>query len=249
MKNENLNEPIDYYYNIAKASIDKSMGIGTQKEKILHRTIKYYLTLDESCFEHKVDSFIVDVYKENIIFEIQTSAFMRLVPKLTHLLKTHKVTVVYPTFERKMIYKTNPETGEITGPRKSPINGYFETFIELYRIRPFLLHPNFSLKLLVFDLDEYRTSCEKEYHFSKGYTKEIDIPKRLVCEYNFITPVDYLSFISEDNLSKPFTLKDFVSSNHITIKQAGITIRVLEGLGICQRIGKLGRSFLYQIKK
>ena len=92
---------------IAKEYLSKSQqisqSIGTKQEKTLHQTIKYFLELNESNHEVKIDKKIVDIYKDNEIFEIQTQGFDKLRDKLNTLLPNYSVTVVFPIAHIKKI--------------------------------------------------------------------------------------------------------------------------------------------------
>ena len=65
--NNRLKEALEY---ISK-SVSISESIGTNQQKTLHQTIKYYLSLNEEEHEVKLDKKIVDIYKDNEIYQRQ----------------------------------------------------------------------------------------------------------------------------------------------------------------------------------
>jgi len=153
-------------------------GIGTLGEKTLHAVLKHYYEPDEANHEIKVGSFVTDivispsqqVQEENPlqvqgIIEIQTRSFDRLRKKLLEFLEICPVTVVYPMPKTKWLLWIDEQTGEITKKRKSPKQSQiYDAVLELYKIKPFLIHPNFRLCIVLIDLEEY--------HYLNGWSKD-----------------------------------------------------------------------------
>ena len=104
------NQKLIHAYHLAKEFIKKENVIGIQKEKILHKTMKYYICSDDNKHEVKINKlsrgvFYADVFENNVIYEIQTSNFNKLRKKLDCFLTNYVVTIVYPLAHRKIIYK------------------------------------------------------------------------------------------------------------------------------------------------
>ena len=132
-------------------------GIGTLSERALHRILKLAAEPNEEFHEKKILGSVADIANAHGIIEIQTRAFERLVPKLSKFLAEHSVEVLYPIARQKRLHWINPETGEISPPRKSPKMGKpSDAFFELYKIRAFLGHENFAVRLVLLDMEEYR---------------------------------------------------------------------------------------------
>ena len=98
-------------------------GIGTLAEKTLHLVLKNYIDPREVNHEVKVGRKVADIKSGDFITEIQTRNFNLLRPKLTEFLKDYKVTVVFPVAKEKYIYWIDPNSGEVSEPRKSPKKG------------------------------------------------------------------------------------------------------------------------------
>lgn len=146
----------------------ENVSIGIQKEKVLHKIIKYYLNDDPSYHEIKIGNNYVDVVNDGIIYEVQTQNFNLLRRKLDTLLKSNKVVIVYPACRIKQIYSIN-EYGEYIKQAKSPKKGTpFQILVEMYKIRDYLTNPNLSFKVLYLDIDEYREVVPKKHYRSKG---------------------------------------------------------------------------------
>ena len=132
-------------------------GVGTLGEKTLHRVLKRMIEPDVSRHEVKLGNYVADVLNERGVFEIQTRSLHKLKPKLTALLPYYPVTVVVPVIETKWLLVMDPETGELTGRRKSPKRGKAADLLgDLAYLKPLLPDPNLSFLLvrLEGDVDE-----------------------------------------------------------------------------------------------
>lgn len=222
-------------------------GIGTLGEKTIHSTLKQYLSKDLAYQEIKIGSYYADVCINGHIFEIQTRQFHKLCSKLAFFLIDHPVTVVYPITNCNYLRWVTPDTGEITAPKKSPKRGTpFQVFDELYRIRPFLTHPNFSLKLVLMDTEEYRLLDGYGKDKKKRATKCDKFPLKLIAEYDIETPKDYMMLLPKE-LPDTFTSKEFSRLVNIPLGLSQTTLLLLSELGIVARIGKQRNAFLYEL--
>ena len=250
---QNNNDKLQESYLKAINFIKEENVIGIQKEKILHKTLKYFICSDESKHEIKIKKsgsgiLYADLYDNEMIYEIQTRGFDKLRDKLSEFLKEHKVTIVHPIAYKKNIYKVY-ETGEIIGPIKSPKTGkVYEVFKELYKIKPYLNNPNLNLKIILIDMDEYRYVVEKKHARSSGYIREKQIPKNIYHIYNFNDNSDYISLLKDLNLEENFTSLDLKKASKINKTLATVTLNILTHLEVVERIGKKGNNYIYQIK-
>lgn len=125
--------------------------------KTLHAALKAYYEPDAESHEIKIGRYIADIVGENGIIEIQTRSFDKLRKKLEAFLSVAHVSVVYPVAAVKKLLWIDPQTGEISKPRKSPRKGVAQdVFRELYKIRPLLSHPNLSIRIALLEIEEYR---------------------------------------------------------------------------------------------
>jgi len=241
------------YFNVSRHIVLQrqelaAQGIGTLSEKTVHSTLKQYLSRDLSHQEIPIGSYFADVcLPDGHIYEIQTRQFGNLWAKLDFFLKDHKVTVVYPVTNSNYLRWVTPVTGEITPPKKSTHRGNpLQVFAELYRIRPFLSHPNFSLKIIVMDMEEYRMLDGYGKDKKKRATKCDKFPLNLVMEYDIETPQDYMMLLPQ-NLPDSFLAKDFAKLAKIPVSLAQTTLLLLTEMGIVARTGKQGRAYVYEL--
>jgi len=223
------------------------LGIGTLQEKTVHAVIKNYLAPDECMHEIPIAGYVADIFTGSEIMEVQNGNFNKLRNKLEAFLPLYPVTVVYPIPYHKWLIWINDETGELSGKRKSPVTGNpLQTFVELYKIKNFLDHQNFSLKIILLNIEEYRLLNGWSKDRKKGSVRFDRIPLSLVDEIDIVRVEDYMQLIPED-LERPFTVKDFSKAVHVNQRVTQITLHILHHIGVVNRVGKKGNSFLYDV--
>lgn len=229
----------------SQASTD-AQGIGTLMEKTVHAVLKYYFAPDSTHHEIKVGKFIVDILQDDRIIEVQTRNLGNLANKLSVLLDTHAVTVVYPIIRKKWLIWVDMQTAQATAKRRSPKTGSFaDAFRELYAIRQFLDHPGFTLCLVLYDGEERRHLNGWSNDKKRGSTRIDRIPIQMVQQQYLHTPADYAQLLP-NCLPTPFTSQDLVTSTRISKRVAWAGLKLLCELGVLQRVGKQGNSILYQ---
>lgn len=223
--------------------------IGTLSEKTVHAVMKNYLVPVEKCHEIKCGKYIADIFFEGEITEIQTGNFDKLRKKLEVFLKEFDVTIVYPISVTKWLFWINEETGEVTEKRKSPKKGSkYDCFREVYKIKGFLKNPNFHLRLILMDMEEYRILNGWSHNRKKGAEPLDRIPTMLVEDIFINTKDDYSIFIPE-MIPEEFTSKEYCKATKLTMKNAQTALNVLNFVEAVERIGKKGNSYIYKIKK
>lgn len=242
MENERLQKALQQTNDTENPEI-----IGVQMEKILHRTIKYYLSSSEITHEVKINRMFVDVMINNHIYEIQTQNFNAIRHKLDKLLPTYAITIVYPAARIKQLYSIN-EAGELVKEQRSPKKGTpFSILVEMYKIKSYLNDSNLDFKILYFDMDEYRTIVPKRHFRSRGYQRFKQVPTNLVSEINLRTIADYVKLLISYDIKTEFTVKDFAKLSKLSQSKASTAVNVLASLGAIENIGKVGRANLWKI--
>ena len=222
-------------------------GIGTLSEKTVHAVLKYYYEPDSSHHEIQLEKSVADIFTGDEVIEIQTRALYRLKPKLDKFLPFYPVTVVYPISYDKWVCWINEETGEITQKRKSPKKGNpYLAFKELYTIRNFLQDPNFHVRLVLMDMEEYRILNGWSKDKKRGGERFDRLPLRLEDEVVLDSARDYLQLLPLE-LAEEFTSADFAKLVKIPRQLAGTVLLVLWQLGLVERVGKVGNRYLYRV--
>lgn len=221
-------------------------GIGTLGEKCVHSTLKQYFAEGPEFQEIKIGPYFADVCRDGRIFEIQTRQFNKLRDKLAYFLPDYKVTVVYPVSDINYLCWIDPQSGEVSEPKKSTHRGNpLMVFAELYRIREFLTHPNFSLKIMLLETKEFRLLDGYGKYKKAKATKCDKYPVSLINEYDFQIPEDYMLLLP-DNLSEPFLARDFAKAAKIPLDVAQTALLLLTELSVVKRVGKDKNAYFYE---
>lgn len=244
------NEKRERFHNaLMKVTSDRERPtIGTLSEKTIHAVIKLYTEPNEDRHEIPIGKHVADIYSDDRIYEIQTKNLKRLCEKLDEYLPCYKVTIVHPIIRRKKIYWIDPDTGEMTVPKRpSPHIGSFENGIEeLYSIWEYVKNPNLNVSFILIDADEFRLR-DGYGRDNKKYGKWIDkVPTDIIDEKEFERPEDYLQYLPE-GIPEEFTVKEAVECG-MKEAYAGLIISFLHKIGVIDRIGKKGRAYLYRLK-
>ena len=223
-----------------------SGGIGTLSEKTLHKILKYYLEPSSRYHEIEYMGSVLDVKNETGIFEIQTRAYEKLLPKLKKLLYTEKVTVVCPLATNKSIRWVDEDTGEISKPRRSnKRENIFDAFKLLFGIREVIAHHNLSVRVVYLEVEDFR-SLNGYGRDKKHYSTRIErIPNKVLAEILISSPDDYKLLLPEE-LPQEFVAGELAKAIKRTSRYTFYILRLLVAAGAVKECGKRGRATLYE---
>lgn len=223
-------------------------GIGTLSEKTVHAILKRYYEPDTDYHEIPIKGCVADIFRDNRIYEIQTANFNKLRTKLDRFLPEYEVTVVYPIVHTKYLIWVDPETGKMSGRRKSPKTGDFtDAFYELYKIKSYLGHRNLNIDLVMMDVEEYRLLNGWSQDRKRGSCRYDRIPYAITGEMHIECSQDYIQFLPYE-LPDEFTSLDYEKTAHISEYNARTGINILKYLELIDEIGRKGRRKLYIVK-
>ncbi len=220
--------------------------IGTLSEKNVHASLKKIIEPDESKHEIKVGKFHADILNESGIIEIQTRNFNLLRKKLDFYLEHEVVTIVHPMPRQKWLVWIDTQTGEISQKRKSPkLGSVQDAFVELYRIKQYLDHPNLRIQLFLIDMVEYRNLDGYSRDKKKGSTRNERSIEEIV-DVICINSISDFQNMMPLGLGERFTSKDYGKLAKRNTRVTGFAINVLNYLGMIRAVGKEGRFILYE---
>ena len=225
-----------------------TVGVGGLSEKSVHKILK--LTLEPNPQNHEVKFLgsIADIKNDEGIFEIQSKAPYLLEKKLEKFLPHTRVTLVMPLIKEKYIRWIDTETGEISSPKKSPKKEDIYTALNaLSPIARFISNPNFSVKLMLLSVDEYKRLDGWDKTKKRGGSKADRIPSSLLEVVDLKSPEDYKKYIPE-GLGDEFLAKDFERKIKHPSRFTYYVIKLFLELGFVSRVGKKGRAFVYKTK-
>ena len=237
-------------FNQAAAKIlsreHENHGIGTLGEKTLHAVVKNYVEPDEDYHEVPLEGYVADVYRDGMVFEIQTVNFNTLRDKLRAFLPLYHVTIVYPVPATKWLRWIDTETGEITDRRRSPKRGTPQAvFHELYKIKPFLKEPNLSVRILMIDVEETRLLDGWSRDKKKGSHRHDRVPVDLVEDLCLEQIEDYRMLVPPE--LEIFDSQQYAKASRLTVNRARTALNVMYYLGVVDRIAKKGNRYLYEV--
>ena len=230
-----------------KLSVTEEKDIGRLRERTLHSVLKYFYEEDERYHEINVGRFVADIFKDGEIIEIQTRNFSSCKDKLELFLKSFKVTMVFPVDKLKWVSWINPEDGSVSKKHRSPkIGGIFDAFDELIYIMKYLSHPNFHLRIVLMEIEEYRYLNGWSRNKKRGSVRANRVPVRIFEEIGFDCTEDYAEFVPLA-LDGRFTVKNYAEAAGVSEKHAQRALKVLLVLGVVERTEKRGNAYLYNL--
>jgi len=123
----------------------------------------------------------------------------------------------------------------------------FDVIPELIYIRPFLKHPNLTVRTVLLEIEEYRLQDGKRSSSGKrGSHRYERIPVDIFGIYDFHEVGDYVSILPED-LPELFTAQELLRAMKYRGHYGSAAMRVLEETGALCRDGKRSNAILYRI--
>jgi hypothetical protein len=222
-------------------------SIGTLKERSLHASLKQLYMSGDAIEEVEVDGYVIDVVRDRLLIEVQTTNFSKIKPKLFALMKNHPVRLVYPIPSEKWVIRESPDGTTEIGRRRSPKRrGHEDVFDELIRIPNFIVHNNFSLEVILIKEEEIRRKDGNGSWKRRGWSivdrRLIEVIDRRLYE----KPSDFLQFIPTE-LEKPFTNSDLIESMGIPRRIAQRMTYCLRKMNAIKKVGKKGNAILYDV--
>ncbi len=223
----------------------KEDAFNSGRESSLHSSIKKWYLLKNDKVETKIDNFIIDIVRGDLLIEIQTANFSALKPKLVHLLRNHKVRIVYPVPKKKWIVHKSAAAGETVGRRLSPKKGdFYDVFSELIRIPTFFSSNNLSIEVLMIEMEEMWRDDGRGSWRRRGASVEDRKLIRVFETKIFRDKTDFLEMLPED-LEDPFSNKDLAKSLRMKLSQSRKMTYALKRMELIDHVGYKGRQMLF----
>jgi hypothetical protein len=215
-------------------------------EHSLHSGIMDWYKVSGDELEVKVEDFIVDIVRGELLIEIQTGNFSAIKKKLIRLLFSHQVRLVYPIAKVKWIVYVS-RSGEFVRRRKSPKKGkLFDLFYELVHAAVLIKDGNFSLEVLLIEEEELRCNDGKGSWRRRGASVKdrrlLNVFDRIV----FRDSQDFLEFLPKD-LDEFFTNKVLALKLGISVNLAQKITYCLRKMGAMSIAGKKRNELLFQV--
>ena len=223
-----------------------SPSIGMLREKSLHAALKDWYSRDGDQLEMKVDGYVVDIVRGDLLIELQTRNFSQLKPKLSSLVQAHKVRLVYPIAQEKWIVRTSGDGLAQVARRRSPKRGRVEhLFQELVSLPDLINHPNFSLEVLLTREEEFWQDDGQGSWRRKGWSVGDRRLVQVVDSLRLETRADFQRLLPD--LEQPFTTRDLAKALSLPRSLAQKMAYCLRQMGVLQVEGKRKGGWLYRI--
>ena len=210
----------------------------------LHSSIKDWYSLRGDRLEARVENYIIDIVRNDLLIEIQTRNFSAIKGKLRSLISNYSVRLVYPIAERKWIVRVSRSNGEMVSRRRSPKRGKLtDLFDELVWIPHLAGEDNFSIEVLMIEEEEIWCADGKGSWRRRGVSikdrKLIDVVEKI----RFVNREDFLRFLPKD-IDQTFTNKSLAKNLGIPIRQSRRITYCLRKMGAIKLVGK-NRNVLF----
>jgi hypothetical protein len=227
--------------------ISKSKGIGVQNEKSLHAALKQWYARPGDQLEAKVDGFIVDIVRDDVMIEIQTRNLAAIRRKLHTLLERHPVCLVYPIAKEKWIVRKTGSGKKIIGRRRSPkIGRLSDLFEELVSIPDLINHENLVLEIALIQEEEIRHADGRGSWRRRGQSLHDRKLLQVLETVTFEKKEDFLRFLP-DGLEQPFSNQSLAERTGSSIHATRQMTYCLRKMGLIQEVGKNRNQLLFKI--
>jgi hypothetical protein len=220
-------------------------GIGLLNEKPLHASLKRWYAEPGDRFEVAVEGFVIDIVRNELLLEIQTSNFASIKSKVTRLARLHQMRLIHPIAREKWIVRLE-ENGRAFSRRKSPRQGRVEDlFWELVSLARLFAHGNLSLEVVMIREEEARRYDPRRRWRRRGW---VTVERRLleVVERRlFGAPADWLALLPDGFES--FTARELAAAIGVRVALAQKMAYFLREAGLVKLLGTRGRANLYAV--
>lgn len=230
----------------SKSQDEVHSGIGVRNEKSLHAAIKQWYARPGDRLEVKVDGYVVDIVRDDLLIEIQTRNLSALRHKLRALTEQHPVRLVYPIAKNKWIVHLGRK-GRVQRRRKSPRTGrLIDLFDELVSLPDLINRENFTLEILLIREEEVRRQDGKGSWRRRGVSildrKLVDVAESI----RFESKQDFRRFLPR-RCRGPFSNRSLAADMGYSIYDARRITYCLRKMELIREVGKNGRELLFEI--
>ncbi len=179
--------------------------IGTLNEGSLHAALKEHYALPGDRFEVPLERFVIDIWRPDLLIEIQTGSFAAMGNKLDRLLPEHRLLLVHPIAVASWLQRPGAK------PRKSPKRAsVLSVFEQLVSIPTLLDHPNLTLDVVLCSVTKVQVEDPKARRGRGGFRTADRVLREIHETHRFECPQDLLRLVP-DGLPDRFTTADLAS--------------------------------------
>ncbi len=223
-------------------------GIGERNEKSLHAALKQWYARPGDVIEARVDGYIVDIVRGDLLVEIQTHNWSAIRRKLHKLLEHHPVRLVYPIPREQWIVRVD-RRGQVIGRRKSPRRGEWrDLFEELVYLPELIAHPNLTLEIALIRAEEVRRADGKGSWRRRGQSRVDSRLLGVVETRVFERPEDFLAFLPGD-LEPAFSNQQLAAQLGLSVARARRITYCLRKMRMIRTLDKRGNELVFAVNR
>lgn len=215
--------------------------IGTLNEGSIHVALKELVAEPGDEFEVRLDNFVIDIRRGDLLIEVQTQSFAAMGRKLDALLDRHCIRIVHPVAVATFLHRPSKPV------RRSPKKGNrFSILDELVSVPTLIDHPGFSVDVVLMDVDRYQRHDPKARR-GRGGWRTVDKRIRRIDRWErFESGSDVLAMLPS-GLPEVFTTADIASGGSIARGSAQKLAYVLRALDLITLIGADRGGYRYRL--
>lgn len=226
---------------------DEAPHIGTLRETPLHASLKRWYAEPGDRFEVAIDGFVIDIVRDDLLIEVQTSGFSSMRPKVSRLLaKGWPIRIAHPVPVDKWIVKVDGD-GTVLSRRRSPKHGHAaDVFGELVSFPELMMESNLEIDVLLTTEEEYRRHQPGMAWRRRGW---VVFDRRLleVVDTRLLSGPEDLATLLPEDLAETFTTAELTESLGVTRRTAQQMAYCLRKTGVITAVGKTGNAVEYRV--
>lgn len=227
---------------------DTPHRIGTLREKPLHAALKQWYARPGDLVEHPIDGYVVDLVRDDLLIEVQTTGFSSMKRKVNALLdEGRRLRIVHPIPTEKWIVKVDTD-GTILSRRRSPKRGHVtDVFAELVSFPELLADSDLEIEIVFTSEDEYRHHTPGRAWRRQGWA----VLERRLLEVGHSVLLEEASALADlvpDSLPDEFTTADLADRLGRPLRVAQQMAYCLRKTGVVAPVGKQGNSVEYRLR-
>lgn len=215
--------------------------IGTLNEGSIHAALKELVAEPGDELEVRLDNFVIDIRRGDLLIEVQTQSFAAMGRKLDALLDRYRIRIVHPVALTTYLHRPSKPV------RRSPKKGNrFSILDELVSVPTLIDHPKFSVDVVLMDIDRHQQH-DPAARRGRGGWRTIDRTIRRIDRWErFETGADVLRMLPTD-LPDVFTTADIAAGGVGERSTAQKLAYVLRALGLITLIDADRRGYRYRL--
>jgi hypothetical protein len=219
-------------------------------ETSLHRELKSLYGGPDARFEASVGSYRIDVVSNDCLVEIQHGSLAAIRDKVRALLGRHRVMIVKPIIQRKLLVKLSAKGGRVLDRRLSPKRGrLLDLFDELVHFTRVFPHRRLTLDVPLVEVEEWRYPGHGRRRRWRENDHQVEDQKLLAVHRTcrLCTASDLLRLVSCP-LPSPFSTADLAAGLEVERWIAQRIAYCLRQTGAVRQVGKQRNTLLYEVE-